>query len=34
MHQYKAASQYVVVLNIEGPASKSRMSKIWDVKVR
>ena len=34
IHQYKAAGQYVVVLYIEGPAGKSRLSKIWDVTLR
>jgi hypothetical protein len=33
-HQYKDAGKYVVVLNIEGPAGKSRRSKVWDVAVR
>jgi hypothetical protein len=34
IHQYKAAGKYVVVLYIEGPAGKSRFSRIWDVIVR
>lgn len=34
IHQYKAPGEYVVVLNIEGPAGKARFSKIWDVTVR
>jgi PKD repeat protein len=34
MHQYKEAGKYIVVLNIEGPKGKSRMSKIWDVAVK
>ena len=34
IHQYKAAGEYVVVLYIEGPAGKSRLSKIWDVTLR
>ncbi len=34
IHQYKAPGQYVVVLYIEGPAGKSRLSKIWDVVIR
>jgi hypothetical protein len=33
-HQYKKAGNYVVVLNVEGPAGKSRFSRIWDVTVR
>lgn len=31
LHSYKAAGQYIVVLNVEGPTGKSRMSKIYDV---
>jgi hypothetical protein len=34
IHQYKDAGEYVVVLNVEGPGGKSRLSKIWDVSVR
>lgn len=34
MHTYAKAGQYVVVLSVEGPAGKSRMSKIWDVTLR
>jgi hypothetical protein len=34
IHTYKNAGEYVVVLYIEGPAGKSRLSKIWDVAVR
>jgi hypothetical protein len=34
IHEYKAANEYVVVLNVEGPAGKSRLSKIWDVTLR
>jgi hypothetical protein len=34
IHQYKAAGEYVVVLYVEGPAGKSRLSKIWDVVIR
>lgn len=34
MHAYKKAGEYVVVLYVEGPAGKSRLSKIWDVAVR
>jgi hypothetical protein len=34
VHQYKAPGNYVVVLYVEGPAGKSRLSKIWDVTVR
>jgi PKD domain len=34
VHIYKNAGEYVVVLYIEGPAGKSRLSKVWDVAVR
>jgi PKD repeat protein len=34
IHQYKSAGQYVVVLTVEGPVGKSRLSKIWDVTLR
>jgi hypothetical protein len=34
IHQYKEAGKYVVVLWVEGPAGKSRHSKIWDVAVK
>jgi hypothetical protein len=34
IHQYKDAGKYIVVLNIEGPAGKSRRAKVWDVAVR
>src|SRR5699024_2979653 len=34
VHQYKQAGKYIVVLNVEGPAGKSRMAKVWDVAVK
>ena len=34
IHQYKEAGKYIVVLNIEGPKGKSRMSKVWDVALK
>ena len=34
VHQYKDAGKYVVVLWVEGPAGKSRRSKVWDVAVK
>ncbi|WP_295769842.1 PKD domain-containing protein [uncultured Mucilaginibacter sp.] len=34
VHQYKNAGKYIVVLNIDGPAGSSRMSKVWDVAVK
>jgi PKD repeat protein len=33
-HQYKEAGKYVVFLDIEGPAGKSRRSNVWDVAVK
>jgi hypothetical protein len=34
IHQYKEPGKYVVVLWVEGPAGKSRRSKVWDVVVK
>ena len=34
IHQYKRAGDYVVTLYIEGPAGKSRRSKVWDVEIK
>jgi hypothetical protein len=34
IHIYKEPNHYVVVLNVEGPAGKSRMAKVWDVVVK
>ena len=34
IHAYKNPNHYVVVLDVEGPAGKSRMAKIWDVVVK
>jgi PKD repeat protein len=34
VHQYTKAGKYIVVLDIEGPEGKSRMSKVWDVAVK
>ncbi len=34
IHQYAAAGKYIVVLDIEGPKGKSRLSKVWDVAVK
>jgi hypothetical protein len=33
-HVYKEPGNYVVVLDVEGPAGKSRLSKVWDVTVK
>lgn len=34
LHQYKKAGKYIVVLDVEGPAGKSRMANVWDVAVK
>ncbi len=34
IHAYKTANHYVVVLDVAGPAGKSRKSKVWDVVVK
>ena len=34
IHQYKDARDYVVVLTVEGPAGRSRFSRVWDVSPR
>lgn len=34
VHTYKNPDHYVVVLDIEGPAGKSRRAKVWDVAVK
>lgn len=34
IHAYQHPDHYVVVLDIEGPAGKSRRSKVWDVAVK
>jgi hypothetical protein len=34
IHQYKAGNEYTVVLEVEGPAGKSRFSRVWDVTIR
>jgi PKD domain len=34
IHAYKSSGEYTVVLYIEGPAGKSRLSKVWDVSLR
>lgn len=33
LHTYKNAGAYIVVLYVEGPEGKARMSKIWDVSI-
>ena len=34
LHAYKNPDHYVVVLDVEGPAGKSRRAKVWDVAVK
>ena len=34
LHSYEKGGEYIVVLDIKGPAGKSRLAKIWDVTVR
>lgn len=34
IHQYEEPGLYVVVLEVEGPDGKDRLSKVWDVAVR
>jgi len=34
IHQYRTAGNLVVVLDVEGPAGKSRRSKVWDVQLK
>ena len=34
IHQYNKPGEYTVVLYVEGPEGKSRMSKVWDVFVK
>jgi PKD domain len=34
LHTYQKPGNYVVILEVEGPAGKSRRSKVWDVQLR
>lgn len=34
VHQFKEPGKYIVILDVEGPAGKSRMAKVWDVAVK
>jgi hypothetical protein len=34
IHQYQKPANLVVILEVEGPAGKSRRSKVWDVQLR
>ena len=33
-HAYKNTGNFVVILDVEGPAGKSRRSKVWDVQLK
>ena len=33
-HAYEKAGSYVVILDVSGPAGKSRLSKVWDVSLK
>jgi hypothetical protein len=34
LHQYQKPGNYVVVLDVAGPAGTSRHSKVWDIQLR
>jgi len=34
IHAYKKTGSFVVILDVDGPAGKSRRSKVWDVQLR
>ena len=34
MHAYARAGEFTVILDIEGPAGKSRRTKVWEVAVK
>ena len=34
MHQYKTAREYTAILEVEGPAGKSRRADVWGVSVK
>lgn len=34
IHQYKDPGKYIVVLEIDGPKGKSKLSKVWDVAIK
>ena len=33
-HSYKAPNNYIVTLDIQGPAGKAKLQKVWDVSVK
>ena len=33
-HAYKTAENFVVILDVVGPAGKSRRSKVWEVQLK
>ena len=34
VHEYKAGKEYTAILEVEGPAGKSRLSDVWGVSVK
>ena len=34
IHQYKAGREYTTILEVEGPAGKSRFANVWGVSVK
>jgi PKD repeat protein len=34
VHRYQEAGKYLAVLDVEGPAGKGHMTKLWDVAVK
>jgi hypothetical protein len=34
VHQYKAGGDYTAILEVEGPAGKSRLANVWGVSVK
>jgi PKD repeat protein len=34
VHQYKAGRDYTTILEVEGPAGKSRLANVWGVSVK
>jgi hypothetical protein len=34
VHEYKAGKEYTVILEVEGPAGKSRRSDVWGVWIK
>jgi len=34
VHQYKTGREYTTILEVEGPAGKSRLANVWGVAVK